>query len=139
MTLDIVLTTDKVPQTGPARIFSFSLDGSKRNMSLCQEKAHLVLRLRTTQTGLNGIKPEVRLCAIEAKQKIHVLITYQPGKLGVRVDGKDVDVQQIGGDFSNWEEYGIVIGNEWQAERKWHGLVERFMFSSAHTRLHSTP
>jgi hypothetical protein len=40
------------------------------------------------------------------------------------MDGKKVDVRQIGGDFQNWEDCQLLFGNEWKDERKWIGSIE---------------
>ncbi|MFK7911090.1 MAG: LamG-like jellyroll fold domain-containing protein [Akkermansiaceae bacterium] len=118
--------TSSLDQSGPARIFSSSQDGYMRNFSLCQEKDQLVLRLRTTATGENGTKPEVKLGQIK-KGKLHrIAITYEPGKLGFFMDGKAIAVKQISGNFSNWKEYQLVLGNEWKDDRPWRGKFSHF-------------
>ncbi|MBT8038142.1 MAG: LamG domain-containing protein [Verrucomicrobiae bacterium] len=118
--------TSSLQQTGPARMFSFSLNGYMRNFSLCQENDQLVLRLRTTQTGDNGTKPEVKLGKIQQGKTHRIVITYQPGKLAFYMDGKSIPVKQISGDFSNWKEYQLVLGNEWKEDRAWKGQFFRF-------------
>lgn len=133
LTLIAEFKTADMRQTGPARIVSFSLDGQKRNFSLCQERDKLVLRLRTPQTGLNGTEPEVELAQLE-KDSVHFLIvTYRPGELHCYLDSDARAVPQIQGDFSNWEPCQIVLGNEWKASRPWRGelrsiaIYPRFM------------
>jgi hypothetical protein len=129
--LTLHFETANLDQSGPARIFSFSQDSSQRNFSLCQEKEQLVLRLRTTETGDNGSSPEVKLGGIE-KGKLHkVAVTYQPGKLAFYMDGKAIPVKQIDGDFSNWKEYQVVLGNEWKDDRSWEGSLHRFAIHSS--------
>jgi hypothetical protein len=126
LTIGITLTTRSLDQTGPARILSCSLDGHHRNFSLCQEGESFVLRLRTTQTGVNGASPEVRLCPVRAREDVTLLITYRPGELRLLCDGREMPVRQIAGDFSNWEEYPLLLGNEWREDRVWSGRVLRF-------------
>jgi len=124
--IDLRFSTESLDQTGPARILSFSTDSMTRNVSICQERDRLVLRLRTTETGENGTHPEVELTRIEAGRRYFVSVFYEPGDLRVRVNGKPVEVQQIEGDFSNWSPQNFVLGNEADAERPWHGRISAF-------------
>jgi len=126
LTIGIALEAEDLEQSGPARILSCSRDGHNRNFSLCQERENFVLRLRTTETGLNGTSPEVRLCPIRAREEMTLVIAYRPGELKLHCDGREVPVRQIGGDFSNWEEYALLLGNECKSERAWSGRILRF-------------
>jgi hypothetical protein len=117
-------------QGGPARIVSFSENSTLRNFSLCQEGDHLVLRLRTTKTGTNGNNPQVKLGKIEAGKAVHVAVSYQPGVLLFAMDGKTLPVQQIEGDFSNWQPYQLLLGNEWKDDRAWKGSIRSFSLHS---------
>lgn len=125
LTIEAVLQTNDLKQIGPARIISFSTDPYKRNFTLGQQKQDLVLRLRTTKTGENGMKPEVKLGRLVAGKMHHVLVTYRPGKLAAYLDGKPLAVKQISGDFSNWTEQQLLFGNEWRGERKWFGRIRQ--------------
>lgn len=126
LTIGITLATRSLDQAGPARILSCSLDGHHRNFSLCQEGELFVLRLRTMDTGPNGTSPEVRLCRVRPREDITLIIAYRPGELRLYCDGRETPVQQITGDLSNWEEYPLLLGNEWQADRQWSGRILRF-------------
>jgi hypothetical protein len=132
LSLVIHLDTQNLKQTGPARIFSHSIASKKRNFSLCQEQDKLVLRLRTTATGENGSNPEVILSKLKEGQRHKIVITYRPGQLEFYMDGQSHPIQQIKGDFSNWEECQFVIGNEWKDDRSWKGRIHQFnIYSSA--------
>lgn len=48
-------------QVGPARIVTFSLGSEIRNISLAQKGQDLVFRIRTPQTGPNGVRPQFNL------------------------------------------------------------------------------
>lgn len=126
LTLEVDFETESLKQSGPARIFSFSLNGTQRNFSLCQENDELTLRLRTTKTGDNGTNPEVKLGKIKQGQRHQIRVSYKPGKLTCSIDGKEQKVQQIDGDFSNWQEHQIVLGNEWKDDRPWKGRIYAF-------------
>ena len=126
LTIETSLTFDNLKQDGPARILSFSTDGYHRNFSLAQSKQQLLLRLRTPQTGENGMKPETRLCSIEAGKQLHVLVTYRPGELVAYVNGEEVKrTDQVDGDFSNWDaEQQLVFGAEFDESRNWAGVFD---------------
>ncbi len=131
LSLVLYFETADLNQTGPARIFSFSENGQLRNFSLCQENTQLVLRLRTTKTGDNGTNPEVKLGKLQLDKLHQIVVTYEPGKLGFYMDGKKIDVQQIGGDFSNWKLFQVVLGNEWKDNRAWNGRIAKFALYSS--------
>jgi hypothetical protein len=110
-------------QEGPARIITFSQDSKIRNFSLCQEGDQYLLRLRTTGTGLNGSEPDVPLGPLQGDRWTHIVVTYRSGELACYIDGKPQEVDQIGGDFSNWSSQQLLFGNEHQDDRPWHGLL----------------
>jgi hypothetical protein len=113
-------------QDGPARIISFSRGAHHRNVSLCQEDGQLVLRLRTSDTGLNGTDPQVTLGMLERGQKHRLAVTYRPGDLRFFLDGVRIPVDTITGDFRNWEPCHLVLGNEWEEDRPWRGTLHKF-------------
>lgn len=125
LTIEATLTPANVAQEGPARIVSFSSDPSSRNFTLGQTKGHLVLRLRTPKTDLNGANPEVDLCAVEANRTYHVVVTYAGGHLVCYRDGaKVLESAAVQGDFSNWTPQHLVFGDEWNGARNWSGRLE---------------
>ncbi len=113
-------------QEGLARIISFSQGAHRRNVSLFQEGEDLVLRLRTSDTGLNGADPQVTLGTLERGQKHRLAVTYRPGDLRFFLDGKRLPVDTITGDFQNWEPCHLVLGNEWEEARPWRGTLHKF-------------
>lgn len=125
LAIEATLTPANVTQEGPARIVTFSSDPATRNFTLGQQHAQLILRLRTPQTGLNGINPEVNLCSIEADRSHHVVVTYAAGHLVCYLDGaKVLETSAVPGDFSNWTPHHLVFGDEWNGERNWSGTIE---------------
>jgi hypothetical protein len=131
ITIEALFTSASDRQSGPARIVSSSQDGYARNFSLCQENGKLVLRLRTTETGLNGTNPEVSLGTFEAKQPTHVIISFSPNAFICLVNGEPVARNvDLGGNFSNWDAYPLVFGNEYKDDRPWIGLIRMVNISS---------
>ncbi len=122
-TIELMLKTDSLAQSGPARIVSFSTGSDQRNFTLGQEQNRLILRLRTTSTGV-GTEPQLDLGTLNANQEIHVIVSYRNGNLQCWMNGQPQKV--IGapdGDLSNWDKQHLVIGNEWNVDRTWKGTI----------------
>ena len=126
ITITAELTPSRPRQEGPARIISFSLGAHLRNVSLCQDGNELVLRLRTSDTGLNGTDPQVTLGSLERGATHRLAVTYRPSDLRFFLDGKRLPVDTITGDFQNWEPCHLVLGNEWEEDRPWRGTIHNF-------------
>jgi hypothetical protein len=145
LTLAFSLETASLDQKGPARILFLSKDTQTRNLTLGQDEDSLVLRLRTPSTGTNGSNPAIQLGKIEAGKPIRMVVTYRKGEVRLYRDGKDVEADNIRGDFSNWEPMDFMIGNEVGNERPWRGVLHRFELHNrvlepdAARRLSNTP
>ena len=130
ISIETVLTSKRPKQTGPARIVSFSSDGYSRNFTIGQEGDQLILRLRTTRTGTNGMKPEVKLGSLPANKRSHVVVSYRPGQLECWINGhQTVNTNRVQGDFTNWDaKHHLLLGDEWDGGtvRKWRGQIDRF-------------
>ncbi len=126
LSIEAVLTSANISQGGPARIVTLSSDMMNRNFTLGQEKDRLVLRLRTPQTGANGMNPETTICKIEAGKTYHVIISYFPGRLFGYVNGQKVlETEAVKGDLSNWDpNHHLLFGDEHDRQRDWHGELE---------------
>ena len=125
LSIETLVTPGDTKQGGPARIVSFSQDAYKRNFTLGQQGSTLVLRLRTTRTGENGMKPETSLCKVSAAKPHHVIVTYSPGKLSCYLNGKSVlQSGRVRGDFSNWSPMHLLFGDEWDGARRWSGKLQ---------------
>lgn len=133
ITLEAAFRTDSLRQSGPARIVSCSLNGNVRNVSLCQERNRLVFRLRTPNTGRNGTSPEVFLGEISQEKTHHVTVSYRPGELVCVLDGEVRRIKQISGDFSNWEKFPLVFGNEARDKRPWYGTITHVSIENVFT------
>ncbi len=132
MTIEAVLTTHEANQSGPARIISFSSDSSSRNFTIGQEGDRLILRLRTPQTGANGSDPQIELAAIQPNRPTHIMLCYSPGSLQFYVDGKlSLNSNLVQGDFSNWSNHHLILGDEWDGNRSWKGAVSGLVIYNA--------
>ena len=125
LTLEIAFQSAGRNQQGPARILSFSTDSSSRNFTLGQEQSALILRLRTSKNDLNGTRPEIKLTVIPEAQLTHMVVTYRDGLLQCYVNGEEVlSTDQLRGDFSNWTEQRLLLGDEWNRGRNWDGVIQ---------------
>ena len=125
MTVEAVIRPDRLDQSGPARIVTFSSDSGSRNFTLGQERDKLVFRLRTPQAGANGVNPETALCPIPDGPPLHVAVTYRPGQLVAYVDGEEVRrSSDVRGDLRNWSPQHLLFGDEFDGHRDWSGTLE---------------
>ena len=112
-------------QGGPARIISLSKDPYLRNVTLGQEKGGYDVRLRTTTTGENGMRPSLGAGGCVETTLSHVVYTRdKAGKARLYVDGVVKAERAIGGDLSNWDGgYRLALGNELTRDRPWLGTL----------------
>ena len=126
LTLELWLETEDQNQFGPARILSYSIDPGSRNFTIGQSSDQLVVRLRTTETSLNGMNPHliVNSC-FDNRSLQHVVITYDFSEQKVYINGEQRARSDIlKGDFSNWDPAcRLVIGNEVTGNRPWKGKL----------------
>lgn len=113
-------------QTGPARIASLSDGASVRNWTIGQEGKQLILRLRTTSTGVNGTNPEMMLSEIEPNIPYHLVISYTPELLIWSLNGVLHQGTNVTGDITNWSDFKLIFGNEWNTERTFKGEIRNF-------------
>ncbi|MEX0887256.1 MAG: LamG-like jellyroll fold domain-containing protein [Phycisphaeraceae bacterium] len=124
LTLEALITPAHLDQAGPARILTFSSTTSSRNFTLGQERDKLVLRLRTPQTGDNGL-PAVELATLEPGRPHHVLVSYRAGLLTAYLDGEQVlSTLAVRGGFDNWDDQHLLFGDEHRGGRGWAGRLE---------------
>jgi len=89
-TLSVLVTAASQDQTGPARIVSLSADAFRRNLTIGQDGADLIIRLRTPATGGNGMKPELDIPDVFAdNQPHHLILVYDRGTLNTYIDSFD--------------------------------------------------
>jgi hypothetical protein len=110
-------------QTGPARILSLSLDSLNRDFTIGQDNVNADIRLRTTATDNNGT-PSVSATAFQPVDFVSIVYTHSDdGVTRIYVNGVIVEETNVGGDFSNWEDYILMLGNEQTGDRPWLGNI----------------
>lgn len=89
-TIEMDVTSADAAQRGPARIVSISADADRRNVTIGQERAALIIRLRTPASGENGQKPEVLVPGVFADDRPrHITMSYDAPMLRVTIDGEE--------------------------------------------------
>jgi hypothetical protein len=85
--INILLTSLEIQQTGPARIISVSADPYHRNITLGQDGADLIFRLRTVVTGFNGARPQYRIPNVFKDTLDHkIIVSYASPLLRIYID-----------------------------------------------------
>ena len=126
LSLEVWAAAQNDVQSGPARIVSYSLNPRLRNFTLGQAKKNLVMRLRTTETDLNGVKPHLKVDNVFASpEPQHIVVTYDFSQQSVYINGKRRVRKEIPrGRFTNWDpSYYLVFGNEATGDRPWLGKI----------------
>jgi hypothetical protein len=123
LAIEAIVTTARNPQSGPARIVSFSGGTAKRNFTLGQQDNMLVLRLQTSESNRNGV--DFNLAPLEPGVPHHVIVTYEPGLLVCYIDGKvGAESRLEAGTFEDWRDYELFFGKERGGVRYWEGFLE---------------
>lgn len=125
-TLDIKLEfkSTNIKQRGPARIFTISKDLRHRNLTIGQDGADLILRIRTRLSNQNGYPPYRFKNVFKNKkwQQLHLSIT--PDKLNIVINNETVSNFIPHNPMSQWsEDYRLAIGNEFTNNRPWRGII----------------
>lgn len=117
------LTTQE--QFGPARILTISADPLHRNLTIGQEGLDLVVRLRSTDTTLNGFPDHVLEDAVRLSNWHKVELEIGPGSASIRLDGKNVKhIDMSSTSLVGWSpHYKLALGNELTGNRHWLGRI----------------
>ncbi|HSA79641.1 MAG TPA: VanZ family protein [Geminicoccaceae bacterium] len=118
-------------QTGPARIMTLSLDHRHRDFTIAQEGAHLILRLRTPASSLNGTVDDAPVARVpdvfRSMRWVTLRLRIESGQLVLSVNGEVVARRSLPADpFENWDpSYSLALGNELTNSRPWLGEIRR--------------
>jgi hypothetical protein len=122
ITVEAWFRPDDLVQTGPARIVSWSESTTMRNIHLAQELAQLEGRIRTTNAGVDGSAGGVLQGGTLTVGVGHAVLTHSNGTRSLYYNGTMVDMDNPGGDLSNWAStYDLLFGNEVGLDRDWLG------------------
>lgn len=123
ITVEAWIAPANIEQKGPARIVTLSQNSAERNFTLGQEADQYDFRLRTLNTGDNGI-PSLRAKKEQASVCLtHVVYTRnRAGLARLYLDGKQAAEKTISGAVHNWNgQFRLALGNEFGADRAWLG------------------
>ena len=128
LTIEAVVCADDLRQSGPARIVAFSTDSFDYNFMLGQENDWLVLRLATTREEAKKVdRRQVKLCRLEDTAPHHIVFSYRDGQAVCYRDGMEVEIlggPSMKGDFRDWGQQHLLLGDEWDGDRDWSGQLE---------------
>jgi len=97
LTLVVLMRTNNLEQTGPARIVTYSQDEFSRNFTLAQIRNTLTFRLRTPNSGLNGANPALYSGPVlKLNTPTFVAAVYDGRYSSLYVDGKRVARADLG-------------------------------------------
>jgi VanZ family protein len=115
---------EAAPQTGPARILTLSRDNVLRNLTIGQEGHDLVVRLRRSDTTLNGTPPFPVAGVLDGAWR-DVEVTIEPRRLWVFVDGAEALAADLDANaLAAWDPgFRLALGNEFSGLRPWRGEI----------------
>jgi VanZ family protein len=128
-------------QTGPARIMTLSLDPGRRDFTIAQEKADLILRLRSPASDLNGTVDDAPVASVpnvfRSMRWRNIELRVGPGQLELSVDGRLAARRPLPEDpFENWNpSYAFALGNELTYNRPWLGEIRRAVVRAGSTEV----
>ena len=128
-------------QAGPARIMTLSLDPGRRNFTIGQEKADLILRLRSPASDLNGTVDGAPVASVpdvfQSMEWRNIELRVGPGQLELLVDGRVAARRPLPEDpFENWNpSYVLALGNELTYNRPWLGEIRRAVVRAGNTEV----
>jgi len=118
-------------QSGPARILTISRDNHLRNLTLGQEDDDLVVRLRTEETDLNGLRagePIARVADVfRAGSWVAIDLRIRPREVAIAIDGEHALVVGLPESvLATWQQsLSLALGNETTCDRPWLGEIRK--------------
>ena len=129
LALSVLVRSRSAVQSGPARILTMSWDTHMRNLTLAQENGDLVLRLRTQETDLNGLRagePLARVRDVFRGPRWRAIdLRIRPGRLTIEIDGEAAVVAELPpAVIGTWDPaFSLALGNETTCDRPWLGDI----------------
>lgn len=110
-------------QTGPARIITFSKDGSNRNFTLGQIGNKFDTRVNTSTTDMNGVPSLSSTSGSLTTELTHIVYTRSSnGTAKIYINGVQNSSSSVAGNFSTWDDTdSFGLANEFITNRTWLG------------------
>lgn len=125
VTVEAWVTPAHTNQSGPARILTLSPSTGDRNLTLGQENDRFEGRVRTSDTGRNGV-PGLRSDAgTAAAERTHVVYSRDvEGRTRLFVNGEARGEGRARGSLDSWDRgFHLALANEFSRDRPWHGTL----------------
>ncbi|MFQ5526363.1 MAG: LamG-like jellyroll fold domain-containing protein [Thermoanaerobaculia bacterium] len=94
-----------------------------RNFLLAQRGGRLVFGPRAGNRGARSV-PEVDLGPIGSDDTVHVVVSYEPGRLIAVVNGMKVAEESLAGGFFHWRRRPLTLGAAAALGSAWAGSLE---------------
>ncbi|BAY35577.1 hypothetical protein NIES2107_74890 (plasmid) [Nostoc carneum NIES-2107] len=123
ITLEAWVKPSNANQCNRSRIISLSSNNGQRNFTLSQDSDKYIFRLRTTQSGDDGMKSLETPDGLVKSELLHLVYSRsQNGKTVCYVNSNEVASQDILGNFCNWDNgLEFALANELTKDRPWLG------------------
>lgn len=123
------------PQVGPARIITISKDPWLRNLTIGQDGADLIVRLRRHGSDLNGLPPYIVPDVFKDSTCRAIQVAIEPLRMTINVDGTEMLATPLdAGSLDTWDRnFRFAIGNELTNDRPWLGSVQALIAGPAST------
>ncbi|MGI9244363.1 MAG: LamG-like jellyroll fold domain-containing protein, partial [Verrucomicrobiales bacterium] len=123
VTVEAWIKPANLRQSGPARIITLSKDSVNRNVTLGQDGDRVDARLRTEETGNNGVPSLPSASRSLEARTTHVAFTRdRAGRAQIYIDGKRSSEKKLAGSISNWDSsMKFALANEFSNDRPWLG------------------
>lgn len=127
--LSLVIRPLSAAQSGSARILTMSRDAHMRNLTLAQEDDDLVLRLRTENTDLNGLRAGEPVARLEDVFRgggwLSIDLRIRPRQLTIALDGQPALSAVLPPPVvRTWHpSFSLALGNEMTCDRPWLGEI----------------
>jgi hypothetical protein len=131
--IDLDVRAADADQSGPARIVTISRDYWRSNLTIGQEGARLVVRLRRPgSTSWGGPAFEIP-GVFEPQRWRHVSVSIGDDRIEIRVDDRlELEAALPEGALTTWDPgYRLALGDEVVGGRPWRGEMRRARVSSA--------
>ena len=125
-TVEALFVSAEANQQGPARMMSFTAGKGRENVMIGQKGNRAIVKLRTTDHPAGA---EFPLGDLVPGEPFHVILSYQPEELQVRVNGVEFYVPEFKGRPS-WSLGPVLFGEELGYGFPWKGSVSHIRLLS---------
>ncbi len=123
--MEALITPKAVPDTASGLIMGQSADPDQRNFALLQRDDRMLFQLYLSDSEGKGRLHEWDLFGLAGQDPVHVIVTYELGRLAAYRNGEPVFAEEVTtSDFQGWQPYPLVFGGDAGGTSAWAGLIE---------------